>query len=217
MAFKPKAKAAPKETRNAVKVALRHKDDNPDDATARTLTRPEVQAAATLQKWDGDSQEVNALICELGAQVAAVNTGDLTRAEGMLVSQAHTLDALFNNLARRAHGQTYLQHFEAYMRLALKAQGQCRTTVETLALIKNPPNVAFVRQANIANGPQQVNNGMSAEGKASPARETDNLQNKLLEAQHGERMDAGTAGTTGGADPALATVAKINRAEVGRG
>jgi hypothetical protein len=30
----------------------------------------------------------------------------------------------------------------------------CRLTVETLAEMKNPAAVAFVRQANIANGPQ---------------------------------------------------------------
>ena len=42
------------------------------------------------------------------------------------------------------------------MRLSLKAQGQCRATLETLAVIKNPP--VFAHQANIAHGPQQVNN-----------------------------------------------------------
>ena len=48
------------------------------------------------------------------------------------------------------------------MRLALKAQGQCRATLETLATIKNPP-VVFARQANIAQGPQQVNNTATVE------------------------------------------------------
>lgn len=213
---KPETKAEP---RNAVKVMLHHKGENPDDATAQTLTRPEVQAAATLQKWDGDSQEVNALIREMSAQTAAVNRGDLTRAEGMLLAQAHTLDAIFNYLSRRAHSNMgeYLTAAETYLRLALKAQSQCRATLETLALVKNPPNVAFVRQANIAHGPQQINNGMNAEGGASRTRETENLQNKLLEAQHGERLDATTAGAAIGADPQLATVEQINRAEVGKG
>ncbi len=47
---------------------------------------------------------------------------------------------------------------ELYLRLALKAQGQCRATLETLAVIKNPTALTFVKQANIAHGPQQVNN-----------------------------------------------------------
>ena len=37
---------------------------------------------------------------ELAQQAEAVNDGDLRRAHGMLIAQAHTLDAIFNNLAR---------------------------------------------------------------------------------------------------------------------
>jgi hypothetical protein len=48
------------------------------------------------------------------------------------------------------------------MRLALKAQSQCRATIETLAEIKNPQPVAFVQQADVAHGPQQINNGPTA-------------------------------------------------------
>jgi hypothetical protein len=43
---------------------------------------------------------------------------------------------------------------EIYLRLALKAQTQCRTTVETLIRDRS----TFVSQANISSGPQQVNN-----------------------------------------------------------
>lgn len=50
---------------------------------------------------------------------------------------------------------TIVDQIDRFTRLALKAQGQCRATVETLAAIKNPP-VVFARQANIAHGPQQV-------------------------------------------------------------
>ena len=41
---------------------------------------------------------------------------------------------------------------------------------ETLAVIKNPQPVAFVRQANIANGPQQVNNAPAPAGRIVRAR-----------------------------------------------
>ena len=68
---------------------------------------------------------------------------------------------------------------ETYLRLALRAQAQCRATLETLAVIKNPQPVAFVRQANIANGPQQVNNAPAQPGESSRARESENQQNKL--------------------------------------
>jgi hypothetical protein len=86
-----------------------------------------------------------------------------------------------------------------YLRLALKAQGQCRATLETLAMIKNPHPVAFVRQANIAHGPQQVNNGLAEPGEPSRAGKTKNQQNKLLEVQSGERLDTEAKCATGGA------------------
>ena len=41
----------------------------------------------------------------------------------------------------------------------LLAQSNCRATVEALAYMQNPPTV-FARQANIASGPQQINNGV---------------------------------------------------------
>jgi hypothetical protein len=46
----------------------------------------------------------------------------------------------------------WFPNYEAHARLALKAQSQCRATIETLAAIKNPP-VVVARQANIAQGP----------------------------------------------------------------
>jgi hypothetical protein len=82
---------------------------------------------------------------------------------------------MFNELARRASlniGE-YLNATENYLRPGLKAQAQCWVTLETLAEIKNPGPVAFVQQANIANGPQQVNNGAIPAGGV-PARAHEN-------------------------------------------
>jgi len=100
---------------------------------------------------------------------------------------------------------------EIYMRLALKAQSQCRATLETLAAIKNPTPVTFVKQANVAHGPQQVNNGPPSE-PPSRARESENPPNELLEHTHGERLDFGTPKAAVGADSALATVGEVHRA-----
>jgi len=128
-------------------------------AVARTLTWPETSAASVIENWQKDTHDINALSAELRKQIEAVNGGDLRRAEGLLIAQAHTLDAIFANLARRATGQQYLAQWETYMRMAMKAQNQCRMTLDTLGTIKNPP-VVFARQANINNGgQQQVNNG----------------------------------------------------------
>lgn len=174
-------------------------------AVARTLTQPETSAASVIENWQKDTHDVNALAAELTKQVEAVNGGDLRRAEGLLIAQAHTLDNIFANLARRATAQQYLPQWEAYMRVAMKAQNQCRMTLETLATIKNPP-VLFARQANINNGgQQQVNNGPpqaenSAQTRANAhAGETHSEPSKLLEATDVERLDTGAQGAAGAA------------------
>ena len=56
---------------------------------------------------------------------------------------------------------------EAFTRLALKAQSQCRATLETLADIKQPRHVVIAQQANLAHQ-QQVNNGTGQPGSAPP-------------------------------------------------
>ena len=194
-------------------------------AVARTLSQPETSAASVIENWQKDTHDVNALAAELGRQIEAVNSGNLRRAEGMLIAQAHTLDNIFANLARRATGQQYLPQWEAYMRMAMRAQNQCRMTLETLASIKNPP-VVFARQANIVHGgPQQVvNNGLTAgpacAHSAQPRAHAANPESgktELLEAGDGERLDTGTAGAAGRDDPHLAPVGEIDRAANTRG
>lgn len=125
----------------------------------------------------------------------------------------HTLDAIFNNLARRAINAEYMDNLDRYLKLALRAQSQCRATREALATIKNPPVAGYVRQANIAHGPQQVNNAPNAPAVAPRAGENPNLQNKLLEEKDGERLAPGTTCTPGRVDQAMATLGEIDRAE----
>lgn len=130
--------------------------------------------------------------------------------EQTLLSQTAALDAMFASLARRAalNMGVNREASETYLRLALRAQNQCRMTLETLATIKNPP-VVFAKQANIAHGHQQVNNGTAA---PSPhADESEKSQNELLEHDHGERLDTRAASTTGRSHPAMATVEVIDR------
>jgi hypothetical protein len=103
-------------------------------------------------------------VAALRKHCEAVTGGDLRGAETMLVAQAGALNAMFHELARRSalNMGEHLGAMETYMRLAMKAQTQCRATLETLAAIKNPP-VVFAKQANINHGgQQQVNNGPAA-------------------------------------------------------
>jgi hypothetical protein len=186
-------------------------DESMDIALSRALIRPTLNSALSIRGLNRLSHisqpSINALIDELGGQIELVNEGDMSRPEALLVAQAHTLDALFGRLldASIKNMGEYLGATESYMRLALKAQSQCAQTIRVLNELKNPKNVAFIQQANLSNGHQQVNN--------SPARENKNQQNELLEAQHGERLDFGTQAAAGGADKDMETVGAIYGAE----
>ena len=109
----------------------------------------------------GDVDLTECLV-KLHAAVDRVHRGDLREAEALLTAQAVTLNTMFTHLANRADKTEYVDKFDRYLRLALKAQAQCRATLERLAAIKNPPTL-LARQANIAHGPQQVNNTVSPE------------------------------------------------------
>lgn len=138
-----------------------------------------------------------------------VDDGNLRRQEGTLVAQAHTLDALFANLLHQSVNSKMLGQMETYMRLALKAQSQCRTTIETLNLMKNPPSAMFVRQQNNANGPQQINNGVRA-----GVGEIEKQPNELLalEQRDGAHVDFGTTATSIGAHSNVASLGTVKRA-----
>lgn len=195
----------------ALKVA-QQPDETQADALAHTSLRPSVQAALTLMEYNKGFGElsINTLVNNLEKQCKLASGGDLKRAEAILTAQAHTLDSIFHYLARRAQRVEYLNQFDTHMRLMFKAQAQCRATLETLAEIKNPQPIAFVRQANIANGPQMVNNNGASVSRAGVSK---NKPNKVLEHCHGERLDIGTTSTAGGGDSTLETVETVNRTE----
>jgi hypothetical protein len=85
------------------------------------------------------------------------------------------------------------------MKLAMRAQSQCRSTWEAIAEIKNPRQVAFVRPANMGQN-VQVNNCADS----SRAREIESTPHKLLEANDGLRLDTRTASAASEANQELA-------------
>jgi hypothetical protein len=159
---------------------------------------------------------LNDMLASLRSLGETVSAGDMSSLERVLVAQALSLNTMFAELSRRAAVNMGRDSdaTDRYLRLALKAQSQSRASIEALAVIKNPP--VFARQANIAHGPQQVNNGVPPPTQAGPtearAREAENTQSKLLDDRHGEWLDAGAQGSTSGADKAVAPVGTVNRA-----
>ncbi len=190
----------------------------PDPEENKHLARVSVgaatNAAAIITEFgkpfgDLDINLVAANLIEISKDVSG---GDMTKVEAMLIDQAHALQSMFTNFSRRALNQQYQSNLESFFRMALKAQNQCRMTLETLATIKNPP-IVYARQANVTTGPQQVNNGIPANGPTvTHAEENRNRANELLEVQHGERLDTGTASAAKRTDKAMATLDEIDGA-----
>lgn len=181
---------------------------------------PACSASLTMSRLIGNQHgphDKATLLLELNRQLEeTINDGDMERAQKLLTAQAATLDTLFHSLVAKALDGGPLQKFEAMMKLALKAQSQSRCTLEAISKIKNPPNATFVKQANITQGNQQVNNygnQTPQTGDATPprAQETANMPNELLEAQHGERLDFGPETAPSSVNSQMETLAEVDR------
>ena len=142
-------------------------DEDQAVAIAHTVLRPSVQAGFTLRECGRlyGNVELSGLVDALTEQTRASSEGNLKQAKAMLTPQAAVLDALFNRLTRIAMNAEHLDTADRYLKLALRAQSQCRATWEAISAIQNPPMVGYVAQANIARN-QQINNETSTRARA---------------------------------------------------
>ena len=185
------------------------KGDTDSQVMAALSTRSAL-TATTYKAFagGGDRLEVTDVMGELRKAGEEVASGNMSRVEKMLAHQALTLDAIFNNMAQRASRAEYVKNTDIFLKLALKAQAQARSTAEALALLKNPQ--PYIRQANMTTGPQQVNNAYAStpshSGIQSHAGSFESEPNKLLEAEHGQRMVIGAQGQAGRVNQAVEAV-----------
>ena len=159
------------------------RNETPAEALAHALLRPTFQAAVTLVHYNKDFGEIgtNTLIADLRKQCELASNGNLARAEALLMTQAHTLDAIFNNLARLAAlnmGEN-LPAVEMYLRLALKAQVQCRRNSRNSRGDQKPATGSFCpageHRARPAAGEQRTGSTRGTHARAgnrNPAEQT---------------------------------------------
>jgi hypothetical protein len=119
---------------------------------------PEFKAAVTAHAYapligEQDLAAVFQRVGELSTKSVKESSKDL---EYMLTSQAIALDSIFNRLAVQAQASVgkHPKVVDTYLRLALKAQSQCRATAEALAVLKSPRQ--YINQTNVA-GAMQIN------------------------------------------------------------
>ena len=158
-------------------------------------TDPGMRAAMTTHLYTSNLAEIDslALVGRVQQLTEDAVAGDLGQMEAMLAAQAIALDAIFHRLAGQAH-QNMGQHASAvdtYLRLGLKAQAQCRSSIEALAVLKAPKQ--YISQTNVANT-MQVNN--------SPERRANE-----------ERMDFRAQAASGRTDSAMAALEAIDGCE----
>lgn len=122
-------------------------------------TRNANMAMAFGGRMFGDSHrpDLTQSSAVLAEEIERTAKGDLGLANRMFTAQAITLDTMFTELARRAaeNMASYPQATERYARLALKAQSNCRATLEALAKL-HQPREQTVKHVHINEGGQAV-------------------------------------------------------------
>ena len=178
---------------------------------AKLSLSPETMSAVLSDAFtneifpDMNLKDVSDNLCE---KITIIQNGDMKSIEAMLIGQAQALQTMFVALGRQAAKKSELNQYTAFMNLALKAQSQSRSTIQALIELKYPKQATFVKQANIAGGNQQVNNGNLDSDTHTHAHVKENLnsQNKLLEVEPNEWLDNGEATTPSKVNQTLAAL-----------
>ncbi len=184
---------------------------------------PSINAVLALDAYKGnvtgDNVDTAEMVMCLRSTIQEIQKGDLSTLEAMLVSQATALQTMFTSIARRAANQQQLKHHSVLMGLALKAQAQSRATITALVDLKYPRQATFIKQANVAHGAQQVNNNSPTYCSPAHARENNQDQTKLLEADHhgGTSVDRRATAAAARGNQAVETVGALNRPANRRG
>lgn len=157
------------------------------EAVARKLLQPDLKNALAASAFSkpalGNAVEapgIGDFIGHIQSEGKKAEGGDIAQVSRMLSAQAVTLDSMFAEMARRAAANmgTHMEAMERYARLALKAQANCRATLETLAKLHQPAKEQIVRHIHVNEGGQaiiadQVNTYTGVPQNADYARQSD--------------------------------------------
>ncbi len=133
-------------------------------ALARTLLQPTLKNAVAASAFTGKMvgnesglPTISDYTNHMQSVMRKAVDGDLAMASKILAAQAITLDSMFAELARRAalNMGDYINATERYGRLALRAQSNCRATLEALAKL-HQPREQTVRHVHVSEGGQAV-------------------------------------------------------------
>lgn len=195
----------------AAKPAIHDDNKMTPEQCAQASISPVLAGAAAMEPFNKEmfpDAGIGVLMDELKGSIKSVQSGDMSGIEAMLVAQAQALQTMFVSLMRKGQSQEYMKQYQTHINLALKAQAQSRATIQALVELKYPRQVVITKQANIANGPQQVNNGTP-----SHAAENQDEQTKLLTEQSHAALDTRGKAAAIGVNQEMETVGAIYRPE----
>jgi hypothetical protein len=159
-----KAKPAQRTKADGSKAPLH--DDTQRDQLAKDMLEPGLRHGHLATRFteallngtsDVKSPDLSNFYVELLRETKKAESGDLSIASRLLVTQAISLDGIFTEMARRAsyNMREYPQAMEIFMRLALKAQAGSRATLAELAKL-HQPREQTVRHVHVNEGGQAV-------------------------------------------------------------
>ena len=168
-------------------------------AVSPEMSSQRVVAASERNKGLEEHLDIPQLMAVLKAESERLSEGKSEDVGPILANQAIALQSLFSRLTERALSESHMSNIEAFMRLALRAQNQCRVTLETLSSLNKAPTV-FARQANVAAN-QQINYA----------------QNQLLGDDDELRQDTRAPGAEKAVNPEMEALGEVDGAENSRG
>ena len=135
-----------------------------------------------------NTKAVDAAFDGVEETLSKVKLGNLEDLEAILVNQVFVLNGLFNQLVIQGKAsltepavmRSLPNHPKTMLNVALKAQTQCRATVQTINELKNPKKTTFIKN--------QLNN---------VKMELEERIEQLEDIEHGsKKLDRGTEATT---------------------
>ena len=164
-------------------------------AVSPGMSSQRVVAAAERNEGLDEHLDIPQLMAVLKAESERLSEGKSEEVGPILANQALALQSLFSRLTESALSQSHMSNIGAIMRLALRAQSQCRATLETLSSLNKAPTV-FAQQANVATN-QQINYA----------------QNQLLGDDDELRQDTRAPGAEKAVNPKMEALGEVDRAE----
>lgn len=184
---------------------------------ARAAVFPENVAITAIKQLKFDPRtaariDAGDLLDEILRQSKQIQNGDLKLIERFLYAQALALDAMFDRALAQMAGSEWAPQIQLFGALALKAQAQCRSTLATLAQIKNPDQTTFIKQ-NI----QQQNNAVNQQINTSStvdSKKSEEVANELLKEVKHEALECRGAEKAITINTAMETVEAINGSKI---